>query len=225
MAGPAGQAPTLVLFIYGPPSSCLVGSPALSEHPQSQAHSQDAKAAPTSEAACSWRHAADAVNKEWSTQYSPALVRVVRVLPPTAATAASRTPSSPQATATGAATGGLVEAAASWPAYVDVVGNERVASRQDSSAGKEDSWLDVNDSWPAVMQLPSGSAVLVRPDGHIAWRYVDGSQPTKRAGVQKHAAGMRDAAGGAEKLDGSAAVTLLRCALQGVLGEGAVSKG
>ena len=30
--------------------------------------------------------------------------------------------------------------------------------------------VDVDDAWPAVAQLEPGGALLVRPDGHVAWR-------------------------------------------------------
>ncbi|KAF5835252.1 hypothetical protein DUNSADRAFT_7700 [Dunaliella salina] len=61
---------------------------------------------------------------------------------------------------------------------VHVVPGKAGMQSQDADAGKFGAriMLDVHDSWPAIMRLPLGSVVLVRPDGHIAWRYV--ARPT-----------------------------------------------
>lgn len=74
-------------------------------------------------------------------------------------------------------------------------------------AHSTDVLVDVHGTWPSTMQLPPGSAVLVRPDGHIAWRWVAAG-----AGGGKP----RDAAGHAP--DAAAARLALEAALRHVLG-------
>ena len=44
---------------------------------------------------------------------------------------------------------------------------------------------DVDSAWHSTTQLPQGSAVLVRPDGHVAWRYRPGKE--EEVGVERAA--------------------------------------
>ena len=49
---------------------------------------------------------------------------------------------------------------------------------------------DVEGSWLAKMGLPLGSALLVRPDGHVAWRHVG---PRGPAGAEEALACLTEA--------------------------------
>jgi hypothetical protein len=66
-----------------------------------------------------------------------------------------------------------------------------------------DGYVDIHGAWLSSTSLPPGSVVLVRPDGHVAWRYMPGSAQglQERAGAQGGTAIGDDAGLAAEMLD------------------------
>ncbi len=89
--------------------------------------------------------------------------------------------------------------------------------------------VDVVGSWPTVMRLPAGSAVLVRPDGHIAWRYVagppTGTEPLVAAAAAATRTPVEQAASGAPVQGTSTRAAGVADGVSGVRGwEGAVPR-
>lgn len=211
-AGPAGQAPSLVLFVYdSTPAEVRTGSEA--EIARTVADSTAETVAKVDLLSSSpWTHAAAAVNQECSMQYPQGMVRVLHVLP-----ASSVIKSSDAHIENSSASGGV---------QLDSCGPQsdslHSAQLDSSNSGVSQVLCDAHNSWPRLMQLPKGSAVLVRPDGHIAWRFVGSGGSISDSSLSDNSVAVsRISASDSSSFNSvcsSTATTLLRAALQRVLG-------
>eukprot|EP00967_Tisochrysis_lutea_P038700 scaffold46335_cov17-Tisochrysis_lutea.AAC.1 len=174
VAGPQGCAPRFALLVYGGAGASAGGGGGLDAGEQSSA----ALRSTTQTVAVGRRPGAQ---EGWT-----AGVQEVGTAGVAAGAAASEAMSCPWASAAGALNqkhsqhyaGALVHTVHIAPR------KPSMQEEQGPGAGKLGActMLDVNDCWPTIMRLPLGSVVLVRPDGHIAWRYV-ASPPENGASV------------------------------------------